>query len=195
MSGQQSESDEALVAAFVAGDQAAFTQLVERHSRRVYAICLRYFGNPTDAEDAAQEAFLALYRRASTFTGASQFSTWMYRVATNACNDLARKRARRPQTTAQDVSEILPDEEDLLARRELGMELSSALARLEAEYREPILLHDVVGLPYQDIADRLGLPVGTVKSRIHRGHAKLAAALSHLRTHRPEPSGPVAPHT
>ena len=195
MSGQQSESDEALVAAFVAGDQAAFTQLVERHSRRVYAICLRYFGNPTDAEDAAQEAFLALYRRASTFTGASRFSTWMYRVATNACNDLARKRVRRPQTTTQDVYETLPDEEDLLARRELGMELSSALARLEAEYRVPILLHDVAGLPYQDIADRAGLPVGTVKSRIHRGHAKLAAALSHLRAQRPEPSGPVGPHT
>src|SRR5918992_2999378 len=93
------ESDEVLVKAFVAGDESAFDTLVQRHSRRVYAICLRYFGNPGDAEDAAQEAFLALYRRASTFSGAAPFSTWMYRVATNACNDLARKRARRPQTT------------------------------------------------------------------------------------------------
>jgi RNA polymerase sigma-70 factor (ECF subfamily) len=189
------DSDEALVKAFVAGDQAAFTQLVERHSRRVYAICLRYFGNPSDAEDAAQEAFLALYRRASTFSGASQFSTWMYRVTTNACNDLARKRARRPQTTAQDVSETLQDDQDLLARRELGIELSAALAQLEPEYREPILLHDVAGVPYLDIAERLGLPVGTVKSRIHRGHAKLAAILAHLRSESSEPSRGIGPQT
>jgi RNA polymerase sigma-70 factor (ECF subfamily) len=189
------ETDEMLVKAFVAGDETAYSRLVARHSRRVYAICLRYFGNPADAEDAAQEAFLALYRRASTFSGTARFSTWMYRVATNACNDLARKRARRPQTSAAGLDERLPDPEDLLARRELGMELAAALDTLEPEYREPIVLHDVAGLPYADIADRLALPIGTVKSRIHRGHAKLAAVLAHLRASSSEPSGPVGPHT
>lgn len=204
-------SDEELLAAFVAGDQGAFDQLVDRHARRVYAICLRYFGNPTDAEDAAQEAFLTLYRRAGTFTGAARFSTWMYRVATNACNDLARKRARRPMAPSGvraadqgDVAGLVPDPAaDLLANRELGMELEAALAALEPEYREPILLHDVGGFRYADIAERTGVPVGTVKSRIHRGHARLAAALSHLHEGAPhpgsasedhrEPSRPIAP--
>ncbi len=190
-------SDEDLVAAFVDGspptNERAFDQLVERHERRVYAICLRYFGNPADAEDAAQEAFLALYRRAGTFTGAARFTTWMYRVATNACNDLARKRARRPQPTNRDVADLEPmPAADLLANRELGMELQAALAALNPEYREPVVLHDVGGFGYADIAARLGVPVGTVKSRIHRGHAHLAAALNHLRG---ELSGPVDPQT
>ncbi|MGH8901787.1 MAG: RNA polymerase sigma factor [Egibacteraceae bacterium] len=186
-------SDEALLTAFVGGDQRAFDQLVERYARRVYAICLRYFGNPPDAEDAAQEAFLALYRRAGTFSGAARFSTWMYRVATNACNDLARKRARRPQPANRDVTDLaLTPAADLLANRELGMELTAALTALDPEYREPILLHDVSGFGYADIAAHLGVPVGTVKSRIHRGHARLAAALEYLRG---EPSGPIAPQT
>jgi RNA polymerase sigma-70 factor (ECF subfamily) len=186
-------SDEALLTAFVDGDQDAFDRLVDRHARRVYAICLRYFGNPTDAEDAAQEAFLTLYRRAGTFTGAARFSTWMYRVATNVCNDLARKRRRRPQTANQNVADLaLNPAADLLANRELGMDLEAALDALDPEYRELILLHDAGGFGYADIAAHLGVPVGTVKSRIHRGHARLAAALRHLRR---EPSGPVAPQT
>jgi len=189
-----SRPDEDLLMAFVGGDQSAFDQLVDRYARRVYAICLRYFGNPPDAEDAAQEAFVTLYRRAGTFTGAARFSTWMYRVATNACNDLARKRARRPQTvTRGDTAGLAPTPApDLLANRELGMELEAALAALEPEYRELILLHDVSGFRYADIAARLGVPVGTVKSRIHRGHARLAAALSHLRG---EPSASLPPQT
>lgn len=186
-------SDEDLVAAFVAGEGGAFDQLVERHARRVYAICLRYFGDPADAEDAAQEAFLALYRHAGTFAGTARFSTWMYRVATNACNDLARKRARRPQPADRDVADLaLVSTPDLLANRELGMELEAALSELDPEYREPVLLHDVGGFGYADIAAHLGVPVGTVKSRIHRGHARLAAALQYLRR---EPSGPVAPQS
>jgi RNA polymerase sigma-70 factor, ECF subfamily len=186
-------SDKVLLTAFVDGDQDAFDQLVDRHARRVYAICLRYFGNPADAEDAAQEAFLTLYRRAGTFTGAARFSTWMYRVATNVCNDLARKRGRRPQAANQNVADLaLNPAADLLANRELGMDLEAALAALDPEYRELILLHDVGGFGYADIAVHLGVPVGTVKSRIHRGHARLAATLRHLRR---EPAGPVVPQT
>lgn len=186
-------SDEALVAAFVAGDQRAFDLLVTRYQRRVYAICYRYFGNAADAEDAAQDAFVALLRRASTYHGAAAFSTWMYRVATNACNDLARKRSRRPQRTDADVT-LLAGEltaEDLLARRELGLELANALAGLDPEHRDPVVLHDVEGWPYADIAERLGLPLGTVKSRIHRGHARLALALDHLQDRAAPVPGPA----
>jgi RNA polymerase sigma-70 factor (ECF subfamily) len=181
-----------LVTAFVAGDAAAFDELVHRYRKRVFGICLRYFGNPGDAEDAAQDAFVALFRRASTFSGTAAFSTWMYRVTTNACNDVARKRARRP-ISGGDVERLAgtADLQDVLATRELGVELEAALATLPSEYREVIVLHDVVGLPYEDIASRMDMAVGTVKSRIHRGHARLAATLVHLR----EPSQDSAPPT
>lgn len=180
------------MAAFVAGNDAAFDELVLRYRRRVFGICLRYFRDAGDAEDAAQDAFISLYRRASTYSGTAAFSTWMYRVATNACNDVARKRARRP-VAGGDVERLseTASTDDLLANRELGVELESALATLSPEYREVIVLHDVVGLPYEEIAARTTLPVGTVKSRIHRGHARLAAELTHLR----EPSRPSVPPT
>ncbi|HUH07257.1 MAG TPA: sigma-70 family RNA polymerase sigma factor [Egibacteraceae bacterium] len=172
-------SDEALVAAWVAGDGRAFELLVDRYDRRVYAICYRYFGEAADAEDAAQDAFLALLRRAETFSGASSFSTWMYRVATNACNDLARKRSRRPRSAGVEVEDLadVAIADDVLANRELGLELAEALSALDPEHRAAVVLHDVEGWPYADIAERLGVPVGTVKSRVHRGHARLAARL------------------
>jgi RNA polymerase sigma-70 factor (ECF subfamily) len=185
-------TDEALVAAFVGGDESAFDVLVARYERRVYAICYRYFGNAADAEDAAQNTFVALLRRAETFTGASSFSTWLYRVATNACNDLARKQARRPQPATTEVADLadLAVAEDVLARRELGLELSAALATLDTDQREAVVLHDLYGLPYADIAARAGVAVGTVKSRIHRAHARLAAVLNAA-----EPQRPSAPPT
>ncbi len=187
-------SDEELVAAFVAGDEAAFDALVARYERRVYAICYRYFGNVQDAEDAAQDAFIALLRRAETFSGAASFATWMYRVTTNACNDLARKRARRPKRTSEDVAErddltgTAASAEDELAERDLAPELVDALRALDPETREAVVLHDVYHVPYAELAERAGVAVGTVKSRIHRGHARLAAALDDARNHSP-PTG------
>ena len=179
-------TDEELLAAFVAGEQRAFDVLVSRYQRRVYGICLRYFGNPTDAEDAAQDAFVALYRRAGSFSGAAAFSTWMYRVATNACHDLARKRARRPMSAGVDVERLADSVEaaetaDAGVTRALDEDLRAALAQLDPDTRDVVLLHDVRGVPYADIAARSGVAVGTVKSRIHRGHARLAAALTAAR--------------
>lgn len=185
--------DAALVAAYLAGDDRAFDLLVARHSRRVYAICFRYFGDASDAEDALQETFLTVLRRASTYAGTAAFSTWLYRVATNACNDLARRRARRPRAASGDV-EALADTaapDDPLGDRELGVDLERALAALEPATRTAIVLHDVRGLPYEEVAARLNLPVGTVKSRIHRGHARLAQALAPAA----EPSAPARPPT
>lgn len=195
-------SDEALVAAYVEGDGGAFDELMARYERRVFAICYRYFGNAEDAEDAAQDAFIALLRRAETFSGASSFSTWMYRVATNACNDLARKRARRPQRTDDDVAErddlagTAPSAEETLAARGLPDDLVAALSTLDEDTREAVVLHDVYGVAYTDIAARNGVAVGTVKSRIHRGHARLAAALQPHDPRPPtEPSDPHRPPT
>jgi RNA polymerase sigma-70 factor, ECF subfamily len=187
-------SDEELVAAWVRGDRSAFDELVRRYERRVFGICYRYFGNAADAEDAAQDAFIALLRRASTFTGASSFSTWMYRVATNACNDLARKRARRPQAATDGMERLAATAatDDALANRELGLELSEALAALEPEHREAVVLHDVMGLTHAEIAERHGVAVGTVKSRVHRAHARLADLLVAAGT---EPRSPIRPQT
>ena len=190
--------DEALVAAYVDGDEQAFDALVNRYQRRVYAICYRYFGDAEDAEDAAQDAFVALLRKAHTFSGASSFSTWMYRVATNACNDLARKRARRPQRSDGDISDrdALAGEdasaEQALADQQLPPELVAALRSLDAPTREAIVLHDVYGVPYHEIAERSGAALGTVKSRIHRGHARLVGLLG---TQPTQPSDPDRPPT
>lgn len=174
-------ADEVLVARWVAQDHDAFDELVRRYTKRVYGICFRYFGDRSEAEDAAQDAFVSLMRRASTFQGTASFSTWMYRVAVNACNDLARKRGRRPRNAGVEVADMandLPSTEDIIGQRELGMVLEQALTQLDPETREAIVLHDVQGVPYHDIAERLGMAVGTVKSRIHRGHARLAVLLT-----------------
>lgn len=199
----QQPSDETLVAAYVRGGpqaDAAFDLLVERHERRVYAICFRYFGNPADAEDAAQDTFITVMRRASSYRGAARFSTWLYRVTVNACNDLARRRARRPRAEGADVDALadLAASEDLLAARELSLELERALAQLDPVTRDAIVLHDVHGVPYADVGARLNLPIGTVKSRIHRGHARLAALLRDLSAPRlvagaPEREEPLPP--
>jgi len=189
-------SDEDLVAAWVAGGAGAaeaFDRLVTRYERRVHGICYRYFGDAADAEDATQETFVALVRRADTFRGSARFSTWLYRVATNACNDLARRRGRRPRTVADlDALAALPSGDDAIGARELSADLAAALGELDDDTRDAVVLHDVRGLPYADVAARLGLPLGTVKSRIHRGHAKLAAA---LRDPAGEPGDPSRPPT
>ncbi|MEX2621998.1 MAG: RNA polymerase sigma factor [Egibacteraceae bacterium] len=212
MTPPEADSDEALVAAFVGGDPAGFDALVARHRRRVYGICYRYFGNAADAEDALQDTFVALLRRADTFGGTAAFSTWLYRVATNACNDLARKRSRRPKTVplgpesrddgppGQAPALDEPAVEDVLATRELGAELVAALRTLEPAQREAVVLHDVYGVPYHEIAARWDVAVGTVKSRIHRAHGRLAAALAASdeaggRGTPGEPSAPARPPT
>lgn len=201
-------SDERLAAAWADGDRAAFDELVRRYERRVYGICYRYFGDAADAEDALQDTFVALLRRGHTYRGDAAFSTWLYRVATNACNDLARKRSRRPRTVPlgpagrdgddparDEPADDVPAAEDVLATRELGLELAAALRTLEPEQREAVVLHDVYGVPYHEIAARAGVAVGTVKSRIHRAHARLAAGLEHLHEGPREPSGPPRPPT
>ncbi len=211
MSIRTDRTDEELLAAFRDGDRHAFDELVSRYSRRVWAIGYRYFGNAEDAEDAAQDAFVALLRRGSTFTGASSFSTWMFRVATNACNDLARKRARRPRRDGSDVellgehsgadrtAALVTGVEEQLAQVTLGPELVAALRTLDPDSCEAVVLHDVYGVPYAEIAERSGVAVGTVKSRIHRGHSKLAEVLrarsSGSEADAGEPSPPPRPPT
>lgn len=162
---------------------AAFHELVDRHQDRVHAICHRYFRDPTDAEDATQETFLTVLRRAGTFRGEAQVSTWMYRVAVNTCHDMARRRARRPQTPVQDIGLVSDlqgethSDEDELDALALSDVLREALATLDEETRGLLVLCAVEEVPYAEVAATYGIAVGTVKSRVHRARAKLVDLL------------------
>lgn len=176
-------TDDALVARAAAGDDAAFDALIDRYARRVYGICWRYFGDTRDAEDAAQSAWIACYRGLPGFRGGAAFSTWLYRVATNACHDLARRNARQAVTVPLDADrdgnpEPCDDDAlDRIAAAELQPDLLAALRQLDADQRQAVVLRDVVGASYADIAAAQDVAVGTAKSRVHRGHARLAELL------------------
>lgn len=182
-------TDEDVLASYVAGrdrDQA-FSELMDRYSRRVYAICYRYFANHADAEDATQDTFVAIARRAATFSANSKLSTWVYRVAINACNDLARKRTRRPSTPVADVPDAVDDtasgHDDAVIAADTGATVQRALLQLDELSRTLLILVAIEGLTYVEAADIAGLPIGTVKSRVHRARARLADLLAdHLDT-------------
>jgi RNA polymerase sigma-70 factor (ECF subfamily) len=173
-------SDEVLLAAHLRGDPAAFGQLVARHERRIYGLCLRILGNREDAEDATQEAFVAALRKASSFRRAAAFSTWLYRIAVNAATDQARRRGRAR------LAALDPEDAGLAVDRggELGevvaaaVTVQTALAQVPEEFRVAVVLCDLYRLPYADAAQVLEVPVGTVKSRVFRGRAALAERLA-----------------
>lgn len=176
-----SDSDEDLVRRAVDGDRSAFTQLMERHERRVYNLCLRMVGDVDDASDATQDTFLTAYRRLSSFRGEAAFTTWLHRVAVNASYDLLRKRGRGPVLTFWNDRSVeeervapAPDHADETTD---AIEVQRALLAVPEEFRAALVLHDAQDVPVQQVADILGVPVGTVKSRLHRGRVALARAL------------------
>ena len=189
MSGFEGVSDEEVLAAYADASlgrsrrESAFGELVSRYERRVYGIAFRYFGNHADAQDATQDTFGQLARKADQFRGDSKLSTWIYRVTTNACNDLGRKMARRPQLAVEDVDDHrtgTEDEaptEDLLAGRELALEIQRALLQLDDLSRQLIILCAIEGQSYAEVSEALDLPVGTIKSRVFRARARLAELL------------------
>jgi RNA polymerase sigma-70 factor (ECF subfamily) len=146
-------------------------------------VCRRLAGNEADALDATQDALIAIARGIRRFDGRSAFSTWAYRVATNACLDELRRRKRRPTPGLPDDLG-LGDRSDLGAAPSAGIEvlpdrlaIDAALAELPEEFRAPVVLRDLCDLDYAEIADALGIPPGTVRSRIARGRAQLARRL------------------
>jgi len=183
-------ADDALIAAAQAGDAAALDALLRRHYDRIHAICRRLAGNAADADDATQEAVLAVVRGLPRFDGRAAFTTWSYRVATNACLDELRRRGRRPvpveavgdergdpggATGAGPAADPRPGVADAVADR---LEVDAALATLPIEFRAPVVLRDLCQLDYAEIAETLGIPPGTVRSRIARGRAALAGQLA-----------------
>ncbi len=177
--------DHELVAAARGGDRSSLDRLLRRHYDRIFAVCRRVTGNDADAADAAQEAMIAIVRGLAKFDGRSSFSTWVYRIATNSSLDELRRRRRRPlsSTTGRDDGDHTVGEHadpdsgvrlDGIGDRIL---LDEALADLAEDFRIPVVLRDVGDLDYAEIAAVLGVPVGTVKSRIARGRAALAHSL------------------
>lgn len=176
------EDDLAALAAAAGGDQHAFARLVDRHAGMVLAVCRRHVRD--DAEDVAQEAFVKAWRAAGTFSGRSTVRTWLYRIAVNAARDRQRHDRRRPAGADVDVADLaerLGDPvsvDEQLAARGLDPALRRALAELPPAQREVVVLADVMGVGHAELAERQGVAAGTIKSRLHRGHARLAELLA-----------------
>jgi RNA polymerase sigma-70 factor (ECF subfamily) len=176
------ETDEDLVRRFQDGTAGAFDILVERHQGRVYNLCLRVLGDPDEAADASQDAFVAAIRKLHTFRGEAAFTTWLHRVTVNACYDSLRRKRRRPLLhVLDDEGEERPDPAppvpDHAERVGLSIDVERALRTVPDEFRVALVMADVEDLPYDRIADILQIPVGTVKSRVFRGRAALGRAL------------------
>jgi RNA polymerase sigma-70 factor, ECF subfamily len=193
-------SDEVLAARAAAGDDAAFEALVVRYQQRVFRLACR-LTSETDAPDVVQDAFMQVYRHIATFRGGAQFSTWLYRIATNAALMHRRARARRP---AESLDEFLPrfdadgrlqdtpdalriasHIDELLDRRVLAKKAQAALDRLPDLYREAFVLRDLEELSTADVAQVLGVEPATVRQRVHRARLMVRGYLSELAGGRP----------
>jgi RNA polymerase sigma-70 factor, ECF subfamily len=175
---EPSPTDDELVAAAQSGDHAALDTLLRRHLDLIHAVCSRLAGNPADAADATQEALIAIVRGLPRFDRRAAPRTWMYRVATNACLDELRRRGRRPRLGLDDAMAERPDPAPPVDRSVTDrLTLDDALARLPEEFRVAVVLRDVHGMDYAQIAEVLQIPIGTVRSRIARGRRALAADL------------------
>ena len=182
------EEELRLVRRVQSGEAEAFEELVRTHEKTVYNLALRLVGNPQDAEDMAQEAFLKAYRSLPEFRGESKFSVWLYRIVSNVCLDHLRRQGRRPAsslTTEDEDGEEqqwdVPDEsqspERLLEQKLTREAVQRGLETLPADQRQILLLREIRGMSYEEIGQTLDLEPGTVKSRIFRARKKLVAWL------------------
>lgn len=184
----QNAIDRELVAAAKAGDRQAFGKLVERYQRRVYSLTYGIVRQREDAWDVAQEAFVKAYRNLSRFEGNSAFYTWLYRIAYNLSIDTLREKARRETVDVQEgrvLEEALvksgrkphsnPDE--MAARRELSTVLQRAMNKLSEKHRAIIVLREIEGLSYEEMAEVLGISKGTVMSRLFHARQNLQTLL------------------
>lgn len=171
-------TDEDLVAHALAGDPGAFDELVVRWERPIYALAYRMVGRDEDARDICQEAFLRAYRGLSHFRGQAKFSSWLYRIALNLCRDWIRRQQRTPVVSAPDGVDLAelaasqgPTEsvEGLAARRDLGRAVARAMRLLPEDQRIAIVLKEYHGFTFQEIADLVGCPLSTVKTRLYQG--------------------------
>lgn len=170
--------DARLIARFQRGDEDAFDELVERHRRRIYSLVCR-LASPGEADDLAQDVFIAAYKALPSFRGDAAFSTWLYRIAVHVCSHHLRRR--RLDTTELDELHLDQDREHDPERTAISVELQrrvrSAINDLPYKLRLVVVLRDLHGLNYEEIADVVGCPIGTVRSRLHYATQRLAGLL------------------
>ena len=183
---RSADPDEVSLAAARAGDRRALDDLLRRHQPRLWAVCRRLTGSDADADDAAQNALIAIVRALPSFDGRSRFGTWAYRIAVNASLDELRRRRRRADPGLPGDADVPgPGAGPELIANTVGPEsvaltvdVDAALRRLAPDFRAAVVLRDLCGLDYAEIAEILGVPPGTVRSRISRGRSALAPLLS-----------------
>ena len=182
------EQEATIVRKVLQGDVNAFEKLVTEYEKAVYAIAQRMTGNPEDAADMTQETFIKAYNSLQSFRGDSKFSVWLYRIASNVCLDFLRSRSRKPtvslsveddegEETELDIADESQSPELLLERGLTRDAVRRGLNALPPDYRQILLLREIQGLSYEEIASALGIDLGTVKSRIFRARKKLCTFL------------------
>ncbi|MEC4888551.1 MAG: sigma-70 family RNA polymerase sigma factor [Nitrospira sp.] len=185
---REGPDDAQLVARSLKQDHDAFGQLIDRHAARIVSLAYRMVGNRAEAEDLAQEAFLAAFKSLPSFRADSKFSTWLYRIAANKCTDWLR--AKRPGQGQQDVDidEVLDIDvsegrtpERLLSQQQVAQELEQAIQRLPPLYREAFVLKHVEGLSYEEMQEILGVNGDTLKMRVYKGRLQLSHELAELK--------------
>ena len=161
------------------GDSRALESLVERHAPRVRRLAAYLLDDPQDAEDAAQEALAKVLTRIEQFRGESRFATWLHSLVTNTCRDLGERQRRRRHQPLEVVAEVASGEglHDLAIEREQRAQLARQMQTLSGDQRHVMVMKDVLALSYEEIAEQLGMPVGTVKCHAHRGRARMRRAL------------------
>ena len=178
------EQEYLIVQQVLEGNTNAFEELVLEYEKKVYNVALRILGNSEDAADMTQEAFIKAFNSLSGFRGDSKFSVWLTRIVSNLCLDFLRSRSRRPTVSLSveddegddvqlDIADVSQSPELLLERSLTSESVRRGRTALPEDYREILLLREIQGLSYDEIAEALNIEVGTVKSRIFRGRKKL----------------------
>lgn len=180
--------EQELISRCQANEAEAIALLVERYQRYVYRLSYSLTGNAADADDLAQDAFINIIKGIGNFKGRSSLTSWIYVVVLNTFRDSKRRAARRPTTSleaqpggAEQQPTPLWDQGDTLLRKELAQVLQEALVQVPVDFREVVVLYDILGHSYEEIARMLTLPMGTVKSRLHRGRAFMRERLGNRR--------------
>lgn len=177
-------NEKELVQRAKAGDGDAFEQLVTAYERKVYATAYRYLGNEADALDMSQEVFIRVFRFLDKFNEESSFSTWLYRITINVCKDGIKKRSGRNElplempdeehgTYVNEISDSRYNPVEVFEKAELSRNIREGIESLPFNYKEIIIMRDICGLTYEEIAEGLKLEIGTVKSRISRARERL----------------------
>lgn len=177
-------TDEFLMERVREGDAAMFEALVERYEKPLYGFIVRIVGDRREAEDLFQECFLRIHQKRDSYRAGAPFRPWLYRICLNLCRDALRRRARRHLPLDVEITDPAPGPEDRARQSVVADRIRGAVDALPDKQREVFVLHQYQGLPYPEIAEVVGIPLGTVKSRMHYAVNALADALRDLEVER-----------